>query len=141
MRVYDRERLTRIVDALTEALSWHVGAHGADTVPESLVYALSCLYDANAHRTDPLARSRFYVAATELPSIVPAYAAWLQGASNICALPWSLTLGAKAQILAWEAQSAMREASSEAWSQSAASWPECGTWPVSYTHLTLPTKA
>lgn len=137
VRVYDRERLTRIVDALTEALSWHVGAHGADTVPESLVYALSCLYDANAHRTDPLARSRFYVAATELPSIVPAYAAWLQGASNICALPWSLTLGAKAQILAWEAQSAMREASSEAWSQSAASWPECGTWPIQVSRATI----
>lgn len=137
VRAYDHERLTRIVDALTEALSWHVGAHGADHVPESLVHALSCLYDANAHRQDPLAPSRFYVAATELPSIVPAYAAWLQGATNICVLPWSLTLGAKAQILAWEAQSAMREASSEAWSLSAGPWPECGTWTIQVSRATI----
>ena len=55
----------------------------------------------------------------------------------MCASPWSLTLGAKAQILAWEAQSAMREASSEAWSQSAASWPESGTWPIQVSRATI----
>ena len=105
VQAYDLDRLACIVDSLTGALSWHVSAHGArgTEVPISLVHALTCVRDAALHRSTKLSATRFHVAATELPCMVHSYAVWLKGGSdrNLCDKPWMLTLGAKAQILAW----------------------------------------
>ena len=146
VQAYDLDRLACIVDSLTGALSWHVSAHGArgTEVPISLVHALTCVRDAALHRSTKLSATRFHVAATELPSIVHSYAAWLKGGSdrNLCDKPWMLTLGAKAQILAWEAQCAMRQASNEAWisptsSTSIMTSPTSGLWRVSVSRASI----
>lgn len=143
IRTYDLDRLAALVDSLTGALSWQVSAHwtrSAATIPKALIDALAHVRDAHAQRSTQLPASRFYVAATELPPIVNAYTAWLEGATNLCAWPWTVTLGGKAQILAWEAQTAMRHASSEAWAAAPgihANATDAGTWSFSVARATI----
>lgn len=124
MGAMDAEAFAQLLDTLTTTLSWHWASMitaSATTSPFTrapipwLVRALMYAWQANEVRPVRIPSLRFYVAATELPSIVHEYTLWLHGAATLCDAPFLLTLGAKAQLLAWEAQCAMRQASHHAW--------------------------
>lgn len=139
-------RWAAIVDALTSALSWHTSEYlrGTCTVPTSLVDALTVAWEANHARAAPLPDAQFAIAATSLHGIVREYESWLRGpttGSVFIVRPWLLTLAAKAQIIGWEAQGAMRQASHDAWADEVvpghAPNAAIGTWCVSVSRATL----
>lgn len=142
----ESRRWAAIVDALTGALSWHTSEylrHGAP-LPLALLDALSVTWSVNAMRAVPLPAAQFALAATSLPDIRREYEAWLRAphaGSALMSRPWLLTLAAKTQILSWEAQSAMRQASHDAWAEEVvpghAPDASVGTWRVSVARATL----
>jgi len=139
-------RWATVVDGLTGALSWHTSqylCHG-HALPMPLIHALSVAWAVNQARAAPLPAAQFAVAATSLPPIVREYEAYLRAPSTGSALmtrPWLLTLTAKAQIIEWEAQGAMRQASHDAWADEVvpghAPDAAVGTWRVSVARATL----
>lgn len=139
-------RWAAIVDGLTGALSWYTSqylCYGA-ALPMPLVDALSAAWAVNGARAAPLPAAQFAIAATSLPPIVHEYAAYLRApaaGSVLIARPWLLTLAAKTQIIAWEAQGAMRQASHDAWANEVvpghAPDAAVGTWRVSVARARL----
>ncbi|WFD17959.1 HECT-type E3 ubiquitin transferase [Malassezia caprae] len=139
-------RWAAIVDGLTSTLSWHTSQYLCHSValPMPLVHALSAAWAVNGERAVPLPAAQFAIAATSLPQIVREYMAYLRApatGSMLIARPWLLTLAAKTQIIAWEAQGAMRQASHDAWANEVvpghAPDATVGTWRVSVSRTTL----
>ncbi|WFC93597.1 HECT-type E3 ubiquitin transferase [Malassezia brasiliensis] len=128
-------RLERLAQRVSTAISARLGSYYAarqharilptatDVQLPSLLALLGHIWDANAARPVD-ARcdvAAFYAVATELGFALDEYQQWVhaprteRGVHLLCDEPCVLSLGAKVQILAWEARQAMRQASTYAW--------------------------
>lgn len=132
------DRLASLASRASSALSWRLAQHtpsGAsqraapapsynhDETLLALLGALEHLWKAN--RARPAAAQcgihTFYAVATELPFGLDEYVGWVNAPASERGLyplmdhPYVLSLGAKVQVIAWESQQALRQASTYAW--------------------------
>lgn len=146
---YTTGRLERLATRTSTGISARVGSYHAarqharilpaatDAQLRSLLALLGHVWDANVARPAD-ARcgvAAFYAVATELGFALDEYQEWVhapwteRGMHPLCDEPCVLSLGAKVQILAWEARQAMRQASTYAWVHAHAPYP-----PTSRAH-------
>ncbi|WFC98597.1 HECT-type E3 ubiquitin transferase [Malassezia yamatoensis] len=134
---YETNRLANLATQLSRAVSWSIGQHYyAETAPKTIPIAadsdlyhllmpLEHIWECNMRRSrgDRCDLTSFYSSATELPFIINDYQQWIRSTPAqadvlyFCDWPYALTMGAKVQIVAWEARQALRQASTNAWLQ------------------------
>lgn len=144
VRQCDSVRLERIVQDLAAATSARIAAHRADDMParkrpdhaapapayqtdaqlRRLLDLLAVAHAANEQRgAAQIGTPHFYAMASELLHLEDEYAEWVHADPRradptrlwLCDYAYVLSLGAKVQILTWEAHSARRHAAHVAW--------------------------